>query len=339
MCLHLQYHQLVISIFNAIDLSGCFRTSLPQNYLPSLTMYLKTSRRLFLSGLFLSGCGLDRLYHHEAKSKIGIEQLTIGMLQSGSGTETIQKYDSIKQYLAEKLQSLVQVEPAFNENKALERISARAWSLVFAPPGLAAIAISQHQYTPLIPLEGINNLRSILVVKKDSKYQDIRSLTGQKLALGQPGSATGYYFPLYNLYGLTLAETIVASTPKEILEAVALGYADVGALSLQEFNLYKQEIERTEFRILFADPHQVPTGSILVSSTIEVKLQESIRYILQNTPAHIAREASFIPNGTVPSYKYTISVIDRVQSILPADRSQTAALLSQKPVRLFKDRK
>jgi phosphonate transport system substrate-binding protein len=302
-------------------------------------MHLTISRRLFLAGLFLSSCGLDRLYHRESKSKIGMEQFTIGTLWSGSGTETIEKYDTIKQYLAEKLQSLVQVEPAFNESKALERIQARAWSLVFAPPGLAAIAISQYQYTPLIPLEGINNLRSILVVKKDSKYQDIRSLTGKKLALGQPGSATGYYFPLYNLYGLTLAETIVSSTPKAILEAVARGTADAGALSLQEFNTYKQEIERAEFRILFADPHQVPTGSILVSSTIEVKLQESIRYILQNTPSSIAQSAGFIPNGKVPSYKYTISVIDRVRSIFPADRAQTAVLLRQKPVRLFKEQK
>jgi hypothetical protein len=31
-----------------------------------------------------------------------------------------------------------------------------------------------------------------------------------------------------------------------------------------------------------------------------------------------------------------ISVVDRVRSIFPADQAQTAALLSQKPVRLFK---
>jgi phosphonate transport system substrate-binding protein len=297
------------------------------------------SRRLFLTWLFLSSCGVKQFSNSSAnptKSANGREQLTVGTLGYGAGKQTISQYDGLKEYLEEKLQSLVQIEPTFNESKALERIRARAWSLVFAPPGLAAIAISQYQYTALIPLEGINNLRSVLVVNQDSTYQDIRSLAGKKLAIGQPGSATGYYFPIYNFYGLTMAELIVGSTPKAILEAVAQGRADVGALSLQEFNTYKTEIDRAKFRILFADSHKVPTGAILVSSTIEAKFQESIRQILKNTPSRIAQEAGLIPEGPLPDYKYMISVVDRVRSIFPADQSQTAALLMQKPVRLFK---
>jgi phosphonate transport system substrate-binding protein len=299
-------------------------------------MRLPTSRRFFLTWLFLSSCGVRRFSTEEATSPMRREQLTIGTVGYGAGKQSIEKYDGIKQYLAQKLHSLVQIEPAFNENKALERIRARGWSLVFAPPGLAAIATSQYQYTALVPLEGIDNLRSIFVVRKDSKQQDIRSLMGKKLAIGQPGSATGYYFPLYNLYGITLAELIVSSTPKAILEAVAQGQADVGALSLAEFNTYKSEIPQTEFRILFTDPHPVPTGSILVSSTVELRLQDTIYQIFKNTPSTIAAEAGFIPNGTVPDYKYTIAVVDRVRSIFPADQRQAAALLMQKPVRLFK---
>jgi phosphonate transport system substrate-binding protein len=290
----------------------------------TLPFSVKTSRRLFLAGLFLSSCGVSK--------SIGREQLTIGTLTYGSGNQRISQYDGIKQYLSEKLQSLVQIEPTFNENKALERIKARAWSLVFAPPGLAAIAMSQYRYTPLIPLDGNSNLNSILVVKKDSLDRDLKSLAGKKLAIGQPGSATGYYFPIYNFYGLTLAELIPSVTPKDVLAAVAQGRADVGALSLQEFNTYKTEVPQTEFRIVFIDRHKVPAGAILVSPDLELKLQDSIHQILQKTPPLIARKAGFIPQGTVPEYKYMVSVVDRVRSILPTDRSQ----LTQKPVRLFK---
>ncbi|MCY7367895.1 MAG: phosphate/phosphite/phosphonate ABC transporter substrate-binding protein [Chamaesiphon sp.] len=290
----------------------------------TLPFSFKTSRRLFLAGLFLSSCGV--------RQSIGREQLTIGTLTYGSGNQAISQYDGLKQYLSEKLQSIIQIEPTFNENKALERIKARAWSLVFAPPGLAAIAMSQYRYTPLIPLDGNSNLNSVLVVKKDSLYRDLRSLAGKKLAIGQPGSATGYYFPIYNFYGLTLAELIPSATPKAVLEAVAQGRADVGALSLQEFNTHKTEISQTEFRIVFVDRHRVPAGAILVSPDIELKLQDSIHQILQNPPPLIARQAGFIPQGTVPDYKYMVSVVDRVRSILPTDRSQ----LTQKPVRLFK---
>ena len=289
----------------------------------TLPFSFKTSRRLFLAGLFLSSCGV--------RQSIGREQLTIGTLTYGSGNQAISQYDGLKQYLSEKLQSIIQIEPTFNENKALERIKARAWSLVFAPPGLAAIAMSQYRYTPLIPLDGNSNLNSVLVVKKDSLYRDLRSLAGKKLAIGQPGSATGYYFPIYNFYGLTLAELIPSATPKAVLEAVAQGRADVGALSLQEFNTHKTEISQTEFRIVFVDRHRVPAGAILVSSDVELKMKDSIHQILQNTPAPIARQTGFIPQGTIPDYKYMVSVVDRVRSILPTDRSQ----LTQKPVRLF----
>lgn len=83
---------------------------------------------------------------------------------------------------------------------------------------------------------------------------------------------------------------------------------------------------------MFADRHKVPVGAILVSPDVELKLQDSIHQVFQNTPALIARQAGFIPQGTVPDYKYMVSVVDRVRSILPTDRSQ----LMQKPVRLFK---
>lgn len=294
-------------------------------------MQFKTSRRLFLTGLFLASCGV--------RKSIDREQLTIGIVDYGLAKQSSDRFDLFRQYLEEKLQSSVQIEPTFNEIKALERIRAQAWSLVVAPPGLAAIAMSQYQYSSLVPLEGIEDLRSILVVRKDSPYQDLRSLAGKKLAIGQPGSATGYYLPLFNFYGLTLAELIVTSTPQATLTAVAQGTADVGALSLQEFNRRQPEAGLPELRILFTDPHRIPTGAILISSTVEAKRQDAIRQVLKDTPSTIAREASFIPTGTVPDYKYMISVVDRVRSIFPADQVQTAALLSQKPVRLFKTAK
>jgi phosphonate transport system substrate-binding protein len=294
-------------------------------------MQFKTSRRLFLTGLFLASCGVRR--------SIDREQLTIGIVDYGLGKQSSDRFDLFRQYLEEKLQSSVQIEPTFNEIKALERIRAQAWSLVVAPPGLAAIAMSQYQYSSLVPLEGIEDLRSVLVVRKDSPYQDLRSLAGKKLAIGQPGSATGYYLPLFNFYGLTLAELIVTSTPQATLTAVAQGTADVGALSLQEFNRRQPEVGLSELRILVTDPHRVPNGAILISSTVEAKRQDTIRQVIKDTPSTIAREASFIPTGTVPDYKYMISVVDRVRSIFPADQVQTAALLSQKPVRLFKTAK
>jgi len=86
------------------------------------------------------------------------------------------------------------------------------WSL-----GLAAADLAEPIPTSF-PLEGVNNLRSILVVRRTALSRNLRELQGQTVALGQPGSATGYYFPIYNLYGLELSEIMLVTTPKTVLE-------------------------------------------------------------------------------------------------------------------------
>ena len=253
--------------------------------------------------------------------------MTIGVVSYDRGEQTIEQYTRFNSYLGEKTGALIQLEPTFNEAKALERINNQAWSLVFAPPGLAAIAIAQGQYLPLFPLKGVDNLRSILVVRKDSSIRDLKELNGQTVALGQPGSATGYYFPIYNLYGLTLAEILFAPTPKTILEWVAQEKVTAGALSREEFNVYSSELIQTEFHVLYTDPHNVPPGVVLIGATVERNLQERIRQVMSETPSVLAQEVGYVPNGPVPNYQFMTTVVKRVRSI--------AAHVQEKPARLF----
>ncbi|OUL23623.1 phosphonate ABC transporter substrate-binding protein [Nostoc sp. T09] len=284
-------------------------------------MSWKLSRRFFLlQMLFWVGNGCQPKPQFEG-------DLTIGTISYGGGEDIITQYAKFNRYLAEKTKSHIRLEPAFNENKAIERLEARAWSLVFAPPGLAAIAITRYQYVPLFPLVGVSNLRSIFVVRKDSPILELKQLQGQTVALGQPGSATGYYFPLFNLYGLTLAEIISAPTPKTVMEWVAVGKATAGAISIAEFNLYSSQLQQTQFRILYTDPHYVPPGVVLIGANIERNRQEYIRKVMREFPSGLAQEVGYITNGNIPDYQYMISVVERVKLIVPQ--------LQTKPVRLF----
>lgn len=260
------------------------------------------------------------------------EELLIGLVSYDEGQEAINRYTKFNNYLGEKTGSLVRLEPTFNETQALERIHSREWSLVFAPPGLAAIAIAQNQYLPLFPLRGINNLRSILVVPKASPIRNLKELQGKTVALGKPGSATGYYFPIYNLYGLTLGEIMFAPTPKTVLEWVAQGKATAGALSMEEFLSYSPQLSQTEFRVLYTDPHYVPPGVVLIGPTIERNRQEQIRKVISEAPSVLAQSAGYVPNGPLPDYQYMISVVERVNSIFDGG----SAPIRLKPARLFK---
>lgn len=291
-------------------------------------MYSRFSRRFFLTQLVLLAACRSRSIQTEGN------ELIVGTVSYSQGQQTLDQYDRFISYLGEKTGSLVRLEPTFNENKALERIRSGAWSLVFAPPGLAAIAISQEQYHPLFPLEGVTNLRSILIVREDSSLRDLKQLEGKTVALGQPGSATGFYFPIYNLYGLTLAEILLAPTPETVLEWVAEGKAAAGALSQKQFDLYKSQFGQTVFRILYTDPHNVPLGVVLISPTMAQNRGESIRKAMSEASSVLAQETGYIPTATVPDYRYMIAVVERVRSIFPYEL--TPGDLKLKPARLFK---
>ncbi|WP_373528265.1 phosphate/phosphite/phosphonate ABC transporter substrate-binding protein [Nostoc sp.] len=284
-------------------------------------MFLRFPRRLFLFhllGFTFASCQSTRKFEGA---------LTVGVINYGGGEQIINQYAKFNSYLGEKTNAYIQLEPAFNENRAVERLEARAWSLVFAPPGIAAIAIARYQYVPLFPLIGISNLRSIFVVRKDSPITELKQLQGQTVALGQLGSATGYYFPLYNLYGITLADILFAPTPKAALELVAQGKAIACAVSEAELSLHGSQFSPTEFRILFKDPHYVPLGVVLIGPNVERNRQESIRKVMSDSPSGLAQEVGYVTNGQVPDYKYMISVVDRVNSI--------SSKLQKKPIQLF----
>lgn len=240
---------------------------------------------------------------------------SIGVVSYGKSNTSLKQYADFKNYLGSELKSSIEFEPVYNEVRALEQISRKKWDLVFAPPGLAAIAISRYNYEPIMPLEGGDKSRSIVVVKQDSPLEERQDLAGKVIALGQKGSATGYYLPLYNLYGLNFQEILYAPTPQKILQWLDEDKISAGALSLAEYNLYRRDFSPNSFKVIYIDQHPVPPGAILISDRIERNQEAQIIVTLTNTPSFIAASAGFLPNEKLPDYSYSIEVIKRVQEI------------------------
>ncbi|OLP19083.1 phosphonate ABC transporter substrate-binding protein [Leptolyngbya sp. 'hensonii'] len=282
------------------------------------------SRRLFLaqSLLFLGGCALTR-----STQKNQSDKLVIGGVAYGEGTKSIDQYQRFIQYLGNRVKALIELEPAYNEVKALEQIERQVWSLVFAPAGLAAIATSRHRYVPLFSLQGVTNLHSVLVVAKNSPIQKLTDLNGKRIALGQPGSATGYYVPLYDLYGISLAEILISATPKGVLEKVSKGEVTAGALAQDEFERYRSEFSEMPLRILQTS-RRIPPGSVLISPNVESRQRDLIQQAMNEALPSIAQEVGYIPNAPVPDYQTLTGFIDKVKPI--EDQ------VSQKPAQLYK---
>jgi phosphonate transport system substrate-binding protein len=254
------------------------------------------------------------------------KKLVIGIVSYGDGQQSIEKFDSLKTHLESQLKSVVELEPTFNEVQAIQQVERQSWDIVFAPPGLAAIAITQKQYLPLLSQSGGEKERSVIVVKSDSPIQNLNGLSGKSLALGQIGSATGYYLPVYNLYGMTLSEIRFAPTPKTMLTWINQGTVTAGALSIAELDRYREEFGSTKFRILARDTHPVPAGSILVGPNIDRNEQEQILQALETVPPNVSAATGFVSNTKPPDYSYLIQVVKRVRPISQRIKQKPAPL-------------
>jgi phosphonate transport system substrate-binding protein len=282
------------------------------------------SRRLFLSQLgLLLAFGFSSC--QQSSSSDPVERWIIGLVSYDASANSVDKYERFKAYLEQQTHKIIELEPALNELQAIQQISSQAWAIAFAPPGLAAIAISKYQYTPIFPLQGISNLRSVLVVREDSPLQNISELANKVLVLGQPGSATGYYLPLYDLYGLTLAEIRFAPTPEATLDWLSQGTADAGALSEEQFRQYRNQFGETKFRVLHTS-RRIPVGSVLVSPLISIQNQEFIKTVMRQADSSIAEDAGYISNAPVPDYSQFIKLVEKVRP-LEAQVKQKPAVL------------
>ncbi|MBD0263891.1 MAG: PhnD/SsuA/transferrin family substrate-binding protein [Tolypothrix sp. Co-bin9] len=260
---------------------------------------------LVLILLLTVGCGLEQ-------ETVIPKKLTIGVVSYEQGTVSLNKYDRFKDYIAQQTHSVVELEPTYNELQAIEQIHRKQWDIVFAPPGLAAIAIDKELYTPLFSMGGISSRqRSLLVVLDNKPIKKIADLAYKTIALGQIGSAAGYYVPLYDLYGLTLAQIRFAPTPKTILQWLSEDSVDAGALSEMDFELYRREFTTIKFRILHTS-RWIPSGVVLLGSTVERNLQQQIEKAMSEAPPDIKADAGYVPTAKIPNYQQFIKLVEKV---------------------------
>ncbi|VXD15131.1 conserved exported hypothetical protein [Planktothrix serta PCC 8927] len=240
-------------------------------------------------------------------------KITLGIVSYETGKQSLQQYQPFQDYLAQQTQTIVEVEPAFSELQAVDQVKRQAWSVVFAPPGLAAIAIHDAKYTPIFPLQSLKNY-AVIIVKQESSMKILKNLSNKKIALGQPGSLTGYYLPLYDLYGLTLAEIQFAPTPKMALDWLAMGKVDAIAVSENQFLEYVPQLKSSPFRILHKS-RPIPSGSVLFAPTFNPQQQQNLKTILQEAPPNLIEQAGYLPHTQPNDYQQLIQFIEKVKPL------------------------
>lgn len=268
-------------------------------------MRVLTSLSLLTLTLFWGSC---------STSQCPQGKLTVGFVNYEGGETLSKTYQNFKSYLAESTCKFVEIEPVFNELTAIERINNKDWSLVFAPPGAAAIAISQAQYEAIFQLEISASQRGVIIVREDSKLKTLADLANRKIALENRGSAPGYYLPLYELYGLNFQEISLAPLPKTILEWLAERQVDAGAMSEDEFRQYRREFPAAKFRVLHKT-REIPPGLVLLSSQVERKQAEKIIEVMKAANPAIIGDLGYLPTAEITNYQEFIKLIQKTRKI------------------------
>jgi phosphonate transport system substrate-binding protein len=277
---------------------------------------------LMILGLTAIGCDPE-------KTSTIPDKLTIGVVSYGEQKFSQDKYERFKDYIAVQTKLIVELEPAYNELQAVAQIKRKNWDIVFAPPGLAAIAIGQELYIPLFPMEELSRRqRSLLIVRDEAPIKKIVDLTNKTVTLGEVGSAAGYYVPLYDLYGLTLAQIRFAPTPKTALQWLSEGSTDAIALSEKDFDTYHQEFSKTKFRTLQTS-RWIPSGVVVLGPKVDRNLQEQIQKVMSEAPPDIAWDAGYVPAAPVPNYKELIKLVEKVRPLEERVKQRPAVLVLQ----------
>ncbi|MGF1568403.1 MAG: phosphate/phosphite/phosphonate ABC transporter substrate-binding protein [Nodosilinea sp.] len=250
--------------------------------------------------------------------------MTIGVVSYGETEVSLERYQRFQAYLAEQTKIPIDLEVAYNELKAVQEIDRSNWDIVFAPPGLAAIA-DKRGYTRVFTLENLGQAKfGLIVVRADSDIDELGDLQDQVVALGERGSAAGYYLPLYDLYGLTLQEARFAPTPKTVLEWLDAGTVAAGALSESDFENYQASFDAGTFRILHRS-RAIPAGVVLMGG-IERNQAEFITRVMKEAPADITSDARYVSNANLPSYDHFIQIVEKVRPLEDRVQQQPATL-------------
>ncbi len=257
---------------------------------------------------------------------VSTDRMTIGVVSYGDSEVSLEKYQRFQDYLAEQTKIAFELEVAYNELQAVQQIESGNWSLVFSPPGIAVIAGNQG-YTQLFPLDDANKSEhSFIVVSSDSPVETLTDLAYKTVGMGEPGSAAGYYLPLYNLYGLTLEEVKFAPTPEMLLSWVEAGDVTAGAISEKDFEQHKGQFPGTAFRVLYQSKRNIPAGVVLLGA-VERGRGEFIKRIMQEAPSNITSDAQYIPSAPLPNYSDMVKVVERVRP-LESQVQQVPAILT-----------
>ena len=254
--------------------------------------------------------------------------LTVGVLTTPYNPET--DYAALEEHLETKLGENVDVQidsvalsgdDAFTQVR--NRIVEKQWDVAFTTSPMMSVAAINNDYqfaARMFPQA--SKFESVLFVRQDSPIQGISDLTPDiKLALGDFNSASGFYIPVYDLYGKTLQVDLGNADTQSTIEKVKSGQIDVGSGAYQI-------VENDDQLRAISRSRSIPLSGVYLSPDLSNVERDVISQALVNAPDEVKNSAKY-GEGEEPDYQYFIGITNRVDEVLGCVDWQ------KQPVQLF----
>lgn len=270
------------------------------------------------AALLLAGCGEPpaqqaRLCGDNGQLRVGYVGADEGRGRSGQAVLPDQEISRLRNLLMAASGCEVLLEPVASPEQARVQLTQSSWDAAFLPPGLAALALERagdDRYSLVRPLGRRGQSRTQLLVRVDSPYTSLKHLRGTRLGLLPRGSLTGFYLPLYNLHGLTLASVHYALGYDELLEQLRAGHLDVipWDAALPD--------PGPDVRRLYKDTQVIPLGALVLRQSLVAADHQPFLRSLDATVSQLPASLSYVA-GALPEpqqLRRLRSVVNSVES-------------------------
>ncbi|MBU5272455.1 phosphate/phosphite/phosphonate ABC transporter substrate-binding protein [Staphylococcus caprae] len=225
------------------------------------------------------------------------KELTVQFVPSQNADKLEAKAKPLEKLLSDKLGIPVKVSVSTNYNTIVEAMKSKKVDVGFLPPTAYTLAHDQKAADLLLQAQrfGVNNdgspnkklvddYKSEILVKKDSKIKSLKDLKGKKIALQDVTSTAGYTFPIATLKketGINATKDMKIVNVKGHDQAViSLLNGDVDAAAVfQDARTIVKKDQPNVFKdtkiLKLTEP--IPNDTISVRPDMDKKFQEKLK--------------------------------------------------------------
>jgi ABC-type phosphate/phosphonate transport system substrate-binding protein len=282
-------------------------------------------------GLVILGIGI-KSWDYLTKTKISTSTITIGILTSPADYRELGDYlrkELVPANYFDYLQGkqvgiIIEGDKSLSYQEVKKRLAAKKWDIVFARSPMISRFSQKQSYSYLAGMfPGSATYKSGIFVKANSPIRSINDIKSNTVVALGDFSASGFYMPVYDLYGKTFSAKIARSeSPRSM---VSQGKAEVGTVAIGD----QLKPNNSEFRIIHTS-RDIPGSGVYLSPQLASQHQQ-IKQVLLAASKSITKKVNY---GDVPEPNYTEfdKIIDRVDSMIECVNFEKT------PIHLFCDK-